>query len=75
MSMKTLNIKHTEHYGIENNIKKVGFLTAMTQTVLAWQERASMRYRLAELDKQNLSDIGLSHHDLMMEAQKPFWQN
>ncbi|MBL4907530.1 MAG: hypothetical protein JKX94_08770 [Sneathiella sp.] len=75
MSMNSLNIKHDSHYGIGDKVKKRSFLTSFSQTILTWQTRASMRYRLADLDKENLSDIGLSRQDLSFEANKPFWQN
>ena len=38
-----------------------------------WQARAEQRYRLAELDRRALEDIGLSRKQALAEARKPFW--
>ncbi len=38
-----------------------------------WQVRAEQRYRLADLDKRALEDIGLSRSQALGEARKPFW--
>ncbi|MCG8490706.1 MAG: DUF1127 domain-containing protein [Sneathiellales bacterium] len=75
MSFKTLNIKHSNKYGIPASFEKRGFLSTVTRTVLTWQERASMRHQLASLNEENLSDIGLTAHQAAMEARKPFWQH
>ena len=39
-----------------------------------WHLRARGRRELARLDSRRLRDIGLSHHDAVHEARKPFWQ-
>ena len=43
-------------------------------TLLLWQERASQRRRLAELDGHMLKDLGITRGEAQMEAAKPFWQ-
>ena len=43
-------------------------------TLLLWQERASQRRRLAELDGHMLKDLGISRGEAQAEAAKPFWQ-
>jgi len=75
MTLKTMNIHHNSNYSTGGQVKKHGILSSLTRTVLNWQDRAAMRYRLAELSEQNLSDIGLTYNDAMTEANKPFWQN
>lgn len=75
MSLKTLNIKHSNNFGLGSKIEKHGILSAVTRTVLTWQERATTRHHLVNLSQENLTDIGLSHADVMAEAKKPFWQN
>ncbi len=41
--------------------------------LLRWQDRASQRYRLGELNAYLLRDIGLNRSDVTQEARKPFW--
>jgi uncharacterized protein YjiS (DUF1127 family) len=42
--------------------------------VLAWQERARQRRRLAALDERMLRDIGLGAAEVRAEWEKPFWR-
>lgn len=42
--------------------------------LLAWQDRARDRHRLASLDDRLLRDIGLSRADVEGEISKHFWQ-
>ncbi|HZD26482.1 MAG TPA: DUF1127 domain-containing protein [Alphaproteobacteria bacterium] len=42
--------------------------------LLAWQERASQRHQLAELDERLLQDMGLNRLDVWQETRKPFWR-
>lgn len=37
-------------------------------------ERARTRRLLAQLNEQQLSDIGISHSDRIAELDKPFWR-
>ena len=48
----------------------VGFLG----TLMLWQERASQRRRLAELDGHMLKDLGITRGEAQAEAAKPFWR-
>jgi len=41
--------------------------------LLTWQERATTRARLRELDARFLDDVGLSAQQAYREARKPFW--
>lgn len=41
--------------------------------LLRWQDRASQRQRLGELNAYLLRDIGLNRSDVTQEARKPFW--
>lgn len=43
------------------------------KTLLIWQERASTRARLRDLDAHFLQDVGLSREQARNEARKPFW--
>ena len=43
------------------------------RTLLIWQERASQRRALAQLDARMLKDVGLSRADVALEMRKPFW--
>jgi uncharacterized protein YjiS (DUF1127 family) len=43
--------------------------------LLAWQERAEQRRRLAEMDERLLADIGVDRAAAFVEAGKPFWRN
>jgi len=42
--------------------------------LLLWQERASQRYRLAEMSDHQLRDLGLTRCEVERESEKPFWQ-
>ena len=44
------------------------------ETLLIWQERASQRSDLGQLNDRMLKDIGLSRADVMREVEKPFWR-
>ena len=41
--------------------------------LLLWMERSRQRAALAELNDDQLSDIGLSRQDVRRECAKPFW--
>ena len=42
--------------------------------VFAWQDRASERRRLAELDDRMLHDVGIDRATADAETFKPFWR-
>lgn len=42
--------------------------------LLVWQERATTRAGLRDLDARFLEDVGLSKHEAYIEARKPFWK-
>lgn len=42
--------------------------------VLEWQERVRQRHLLATLDDRMLDDIGVTHTEVLREADKPFWR-
>ncbi|MCM0021345.1 MAG: DUF1127 domain-containing protein [Tagaea sp.] len=48
-------------------------LLIAVETLLAWQERATMRTQMAELSDQMRKDMGLTEGDVFREASKPFW--
>ncbi len=43
-------------------------------TVGTWQDRASGRQNLGEMEPHMLKDIGLDYIEARREAAKPFWQ-
>jgi uncharacterized protein YjiS (DUF1127 family) len=47
---------------------------AILHVICVWLERARSRRALRELDAYRLADIGLSRHDALREASKPFWR-
>jgi uncharacterized protein YjiS (DUF1127 family) len=47
---------------------------AIVETLLIWQERASERARLRQMDDYLLKDMGLSRADVEHEASVPFWR-
>jgi len=58
--------------------RPAGLSTAPGRTVerlLAWQDRAMQRRKLAEMDYAMLADIGISRVDALAEADKPFWRD
>jgi uncharacterized protein YjiS (DUF1127 family) len=44
------------------------------EVLLVWQDRATERYRLQEIDSHQLKDIGLSPADIYKETSLPFWR-
>lgn len=39
-----------------------------------WMDKHHQRKQLAQLDAHQLSDIGVSAHDLKSEIEQPFWR-
>jgi len=57
--------------------RTVGRETALARAaglLLCWQERATQRHKLAQLDRRLLADMGLVQAQATTEAGKPFWQ-
>lgn len=50
-------------------------LLIAVETLLAWQERATMRTQMAELSDQLRKDMGLTEGDVFRETTKPFWKD
>lgn len=46
----------------------------LVDRVLVWQQRATMRARLAEQEAHRLADMGLAPAKALAEAGKPFWR-
>lgn len=44
------------------------------EVLMTWQERASQRQGLRQMDDRLLSDMGLSRADVDREASIPFWR-
>ncbi|MEM7171766.1 MAG: DUF1127 domain-containing protein [Pseudomonadota bacterium] len=49
-------------------------VAAVFRTLLTWQERASQRHHLAQLDERYLEDMGISAAERSAEVRKPFWK-
>lgn len=43
------------------------------ETLVLWQERASQRHALGEMNEHMLKDLGISRTQAEGEAGKPFW--
>jgi uncharacterized protein YjiS (DUF1127 family) len=39
-----------------------------------WRQRSRDRRELARMDQRSLRDLGLTPHDALYEARKPFWR-
>lgn len=52
----------------------VGAPLRVIERLVAWQDRAAQRRKLAEMDYMLLADIGISRADAFAEADKPFWR-
>tara|TARA_R100000005_G_scaffold96488_1_gene83814 strand:+ start:3533 stop:3763 length:231 start_codon:yes stop_codon:yes gene_type:complete len=52
-----------------------GIVSAAASLILQWQGRAAERRHLADLDKHDLTDVGLTFADVRPETEKPFWQS
>jgi uncharacterized protein YjiS (DUF1127 family) len=44
------------------------------ETLWTWQSRYNARRHLESLDARLLKDVGLTRHDVMRAAAKPFWK-
>ncbi|MEO1090333.1 MAG: DUF1127 domain-containing protein [Pseudomonadota bacterium] len=49
------------------------FGARLLTAVRTWYIRSKQRRALAELDDRMLRDLGLTRHDVLKEAAKPFW--
>lgn len=54
-------------------LKTVQFPAISLKAVAIWASRARSRAALAKLDSAALNDIGISHRQAAIEANKPFW--
>ncbi|RON02029.1 DUF1127 domain-containing protein [Pseudomonas brassicacearum] len=57
--------------------RKPSLLKLMARLIAATgqsMEKARTRRLLAQLNEQQLSDIGISHSDRLVELDKPFWR-
>ena len=67
---------------VSGGISRCGFgiptirvlLIGLVDLLIAWQERAIQRHRLAGLDERGLKDVALSRADIAPEVAKPFWR-
>lgn len=57
-----------------NQAGAVSWLRRARATVRLWQKRSRDRQELLTLDDHVLRDIGLTPHDVALEARKPFWR-
>jgi len=73
MSINVLKNEQCYRYTMDTQSHKKGFISTLAQTLLTWQDRASMRHSLANLDEENLCDMGISPRAAAQESRKPFW--
>ena len=50
-----------------------GRLTRLVALLRGWVRRRRERHELAGLSDEQLRDVGLSHHMVKREVEKPFW--
>ena len=48
-------------------------INQQTKRIARWLTRATFRNELTSLSDRALRDIGLSRHQLNLDARKPFW--
>lgn len=53
---------------------QVGWLRSAMHLMSSWIQRSSQRRRLAALSDREPKDLGLTRHDALHEARKPFWR-
>ncbi|MBT4933980.1 MAG: DUF1127 domain-containing protein [Rhodospirillaceae bacterium] len=53
----------------------VSDMARIVKILAQWQDRETMRARLAEFDDHLLSDLGITRAQATMETGKPFWQD
>jgi len=52
-----------------------GLLRRIGKRLLRWNELARQRTALRQLDERTLRDMGISRHDALSEARRPFWDD
>ncbi|MGF6098236.1 DUF1127 domain-containing protein [Pseudomonas sp. 18175] len=50
-------------------------LNKTASTLAKWARQARERRQLAQLDRRELSDVGISPSDRLTELSKPFWRD
>lgn len=53
----------------------VEVLNALLRRIRRWNELARQRRQLAMLSDAGLKDLGLSRADIMVETERPFWDD
>lgn len=53
--------------------RQAGWLARGREAVRDWVLRSNSRRALMQLDERMLKDIGLTHADVVVETDKPFW--
>ncbi len=56
------------------SVRSSGGPGRLLEVLFVWQDRASQRRALQQLDDRLLADLGLGRGDVAREASKPFWQ-
>jgi uncharacterized protein YjiS (DUF1127 family) len=56
-------------------VAREGSAGPLMGVLLAWQERAGQRRRLAEMEDRLLADMGFGRAEAFAEAAKPFWRH
>ena len=50
-------------------------LSQTASTLAKWARQARERRQLAQLDRRELADVGISPSDRLIELSKPFWRD
>ncbi|AZP70066.1 DUF1127 domain-containing protein [Pseudomonas poae] len=50
-------------------------LNKTARTLARWVRQAHERRQLAQMDRRELSDVGISPSDRLSELSKPFWRD
>jgi uncharacterized protein YjiS (DUF1127 family) len=76
VTTEPLNADRPTNASIVNEARKIlcSALLRLSEVTWTWRTRARSRDELAQLNDQDLKDIGLSRADAYRESSKPFWQ-
>lgn len=61
-------------YGFNPFAAVIGGVTRIGATLYTWQQRASERHALEQLDERLLQDMGITRGAVADEIRKPFWR-
>jgi uncharacterized protein YjiS (DUF1127 family) len=71
-SINTVLFAQTPHAGHRLSRRQPG---GLFRALVLWINRAEQRRALAELDDDQLRDIGKTRREALFESRKPFWES